>query len=116
MTRIAVLGLGAMGARMAARLLQAGHVVFVYNRTAAAAEALAGQGGRPAASPRDAAAGAGCLMSSSGKSTGATDAADAVGGGGKVAGRDDGAPLRHTGRRSALTKAGRNTARTHPRP
>jgi 3-hydroxyisobutyrate dehydrogenase-like beta-hydroxyacid dehydrogenase len=31
--RIAVLGLGAMGSRMAKRLLQAGHIVAVYNRS-----------------------------------------------------------------------------------
>lgn len=63
MTRIAVLGLGAMGARMVARLLQAGHEVSVYNRTAAAAEALAAQGARPAASPGDAAVGAAAVIS-----------------------------------------------------
>ncbi|MEL7476722.1 MAG: NAD(P)-binding domain-containing protein, partial [Cyanobacteria bacterium J06555_12] len=32
---VAVLGLGAMGARMATRLVNAGHPVTVWNRTAA---------------------------------------------------------------------------------
>ncbi len=58
MTRIAVLGLGAMGARMAARLLDAGHSVTVYNRTPGRAEALEGKGARSAATPREAAEGA----------------------------------------------------------
>ena len=40
MSHIAVLGLGAMGSRMAANLLAAGHQVTVWNRTPAAAEAL----------------------------------------------------------------------------
>jgi shikimate 5-dehydrogenase len=39
-TRIAVLGLGAMGSRMAANLLKAGHEVTVWNRTPSAAAAL----------------------------------------------------------------------------
>jgi len=60
--RVAFLGLGVMGAPMAAHLAQAGHQVTVYNRTAAKADALASehaaQGMRSAATPRAAAAGA----------------------------------------------------------
>lgn len=58
MTQIALLGLGAMGQRMARRLLDAGHDVTVWNRSAAAAEALLHTGARWAATPRQAAAGA----------------------------------------------------------
>ncbi len=49
--RIAWLGTGLMGRPMAARLLAAGHELTVWNRTAAHAEALVGQGARLAASP-----------------------------------------------------------------
>lgn len=42
--QIAVLGLGAMGARMASRLLEAGHALAVYNRTPARAAALVSAG------------------------------------------------------------------------
>jgi len=44
MTRITFLGLGAMGSRMAARLVAAGHAVTVWNRSPQAAEALRAQG------------------------------------------------------------------------
>jgi 3-hydroxyisobutyrate dehydrogenase-like beta-hydroxyacid dehydrogenase len=44
MTHIAVLGLGAMGSRMAARLLAAGHQLTVWNRSPGAADALAAAG------------------------------------------------------------------------
>ncbi len=62
MTQIAVLGLGAMGRRMAARLVDAGFDVTVWNRTAARAEALAGSGAKVAGSPRDAVAGADVVL------------------------------------------------------
>ncbi|HEX6967509.1 MAG TPA: NAD(P)-dependent oxidoreductase [Micromonosporaceae bacterium] len=55
MTRVAWIGLGAMGSRMAGRLLAAGHEVTVWNRTAARAEPLAAAGARVAATPADAA-------------------------------------------------------------
>jgi 3-hydroxyisobutyrate dehydrogenase-like beta-hydroxyacid dehydrogenase len=58
MARIAFLGLGNMGQAMAARLLQAGHDLTVYNRTAAKAEPLVRQGACAAATPRAAANGA----------------------------------------------------------
>lgn len=57
MTRIAFCGLGRMGAPMAARLLDAGHDVVVWNRTAEKAEPLREHGARLAVSPRDAAEG-----------------------------------------------------------
>ena len=53
---VSVLGLGAMGSRMAARLLAAGHPVTVYNRTATRADPLRKRGARVAATPREAAA------------------------------------------------------------
>ncbi|HET7102774.1 MAG TPA: NAD(P)-dependent oxidoreductase [Terracidiphilus sp.] len=60
--RIAVLGLGTMGAGMAANLLKAGFTVTVYNRTAVRAEALAGAGARVAATPHEAARGAAIVI------------------------------------------------------
>jgi len=60
--RVAFLGLGVMGHPMAGHLARAGHQVTVYNRTAAKAQAWVaehgGLGGRAAATPREAAAGA----------------------------------------------------------
>lgn len=53
--RIAMLGIGAMGSRIAQNLLQAGHSVIVYNRTAAKASPLVSQGAIYAATPRAAA-------------------------------------------------------------
>jgi 3-hydroxyisobutyrate dehydrogenase len=58
MTKIALLGLGAMGQRVARRLLDAGHTLTVWNRNPAAADALVRAGARLAATPRQAAAGA----------------------------------------------------------
>ena len=55
MSNVAVLGLGAMGSRMAARLIQAGHQVTVWNRSPAPAEPLVKAGASLAASPREAA-------------------------------------------------------------
>ena len=56
-TTIAVLGLGAMGARMARRLIDAGHDVAVYNRSPERAAALVEAGARLAPTPRAAAEG-----------------------------------------------------------
>lgn len=62
--RVAFLGLGTMGAPMAAHLAAAGHSVTVYNRTAAKAEAwVAEHGGRAAGTPREAAQGADIVFS-----------------------------------------------------
>lgn len=53
-TEIAFLGLGAMGAPMARRLLAAGYPLTVWNRTPERAEPLRAQGARVAASPAEA--------------------------------------------------------------
>lgn len=58
MTRVGWIGTGAMGGRMAARLLQAGCEVAVWNRTPARARRLAEAGARVAPSPAAAARGA----------------------------------------------------------
>lgn len=55
MTRIAFLGLGAMGSRMAANLMEAGHSVTVWNRDRSKAEALATRGAAIAGTPKAAA-------------------------------------------------------------
>lgn len=52
--RIGFIGLGHMGAGMAANLVRAGHAVSVYNRTPARSQALAAQGARIADSVADA--------------------------------------------------------------
>lgn len=57
MSKIAFLGLGNMGAPMAARLINAGHDVTVWNRSTQRTERLAGAGASVAATPADAAAG-----------------------------------------------------------
>src|SRR5512135_1304241 len=58
MTKVAFLGLGAMGAPMARRILSAGVPLTVWNRTPERVRPLAEAGARAAATPRDAAAGA----------------------------------------------------------
>jgi 3-hydroxyisobutyrate dehydrogenase-like beta-hydroxyacid dehydrogenase len=55
MSRVAVVGLGSMGSRMAARLLAAAHEVVVWNRTAERAAPLIEAGVTAASSPADAA-------------------------------------------------------------
>lgn len=60
MAKIAVLGLGAMGQRMARRLIGAGHDVSVWNRSRAVADAL--EGARVAASPKLAVDGADAVI------------------------------------------------------
>ena len=61
--RIAFLGLGAMGQSMAGRLLDAGHDLRLYNRTAARASPRVARGARLAASPRAACADAEVILS-----------------------------------------------------
>ncbi|ARP96465.1 NAD(P)-dependent oxidoreductase [Bordetella genomosp. 13] len=57
--KVAFLGLGVMGLPMAGHLVRAGHDVTVYNRSPAKAQAWSQEfGGRTAATPREAAAGA----------------------------------------------------------
>ena len=55
--KVGFIGLGHMGAGMAANLLKAGHDVTVYNRTRTKIEALVAQGARAAASVSDACSG-----------------------------------------------------------
>src|ERR1700679_4183729 len=63
MSKIAFLGLGAMGSRIAARLIEAGHTVTVWNRSPSPVEALVALGARSASTPREAAAGAEFVLS-----------------------------------------------------
>lgn len=58
MSNVSVLGLGAMGSRMATNLLKAGHSVTVWNRTPEAAAALVTAGAKQAATPKSAVTGA----------------------------------------------------------
>ena len=58
MARVGFVGLGSMGAGMAARLLSAGHEVRVHNRTAERAGPLVDRGAALALTPRAAAEGA----------------------------------------------------------
>jgi 3-hydroxyisobutyrate dehydrogenase len=62
MQRVALLGLGAMGAGMAANWLAKGFALSVWNRTPAKAEALTAKGAKAAATPREAAAGADAIF------------------------------------------------------
>lgn len=63
MSSIAFLGLGRMGAPMAANLVTAGHDVVLYNRTQAKAEALAARiGASVVPTPRDATLEAGIVI------------------------------------------------------
>ncbi|MCU9840184.1 NAD(P)-dependent oxidoreductase [Ruegeria sp. WL0004] len=61
--QIGFLGTGLMGAHMVRNLLKAGHIVTVWNRTAAKAEALAADGATVAASPDRAVVGAEMVIS-----------------------------------------------------
>jgi 3-hydroxyisobutyrate dehydrogenase len=63
MSKIAFLGLGAMGSRIAARLIEAGHTVTVWNRSPSPVQALVALGARSASTPRDAADGAEFVLS-----------------------------------------------------
>jgi 3-hydroxyisobutyrate dehydrogenase len=63
MKKIALLGLGTMGAGMGKRLLDAGFSLAVYNRTVAKAETLRKAGAIVAASPAEAARGAEVVIS-----------------------------------------------------
>ncbi|MEM6986965.1 MAG: NAD(P)-dependent oxidoreductase [Pseudomonadota bacterium] len=63
MKHIAFLGLGAMGGRMATRLLDAGHRITVWNRSPQRTDALVNQGATLAESPKAAATGADVVLS-----------------------------------------------------
>src|SRR5213083_420688 len=52
--KVGFIGLGRMGAAMAANLVKAGHEVTVYNRTPGKVQALVERGGRAAARVADA--------------------------------------------------------------
>jgi 3-hydroxyisobutyrate dehydrogenase len=62
-SRVALLGVGAMGGGMAANLLRGGFPLTVYNRNAERANAIREAGARVAASPREAAAEADVVIS-----------------------------------------------------
>ena len=62
MATIGFIGLGNMGAPMAANLVKAGHVVTGYDLNAAALEALSKAGGKTAASAADAVRGASVII------------------------------------------------------
>ncbi|MFK5950295.1 MAG: NAD(P)-dependent oxidoreductase [Methylococcales bacterium] len=55
MSKVALLGMGAMGFRMAQNLLKENHEVIVYNRTTKVASPLVSQGATLALTPKDAA-------------------------------------------------------------
>ncbi|WP_116813562.1 NAD(P)-dependent oxidoreductase [Steroidobacter cummioxidans] len=63
MTNVTFIGLGRMGLGMAGRLLAAGHCLRIYNRTAARAASLVEQGATLCSSPKEAAQGAGLIIS-----------------------------------------------------
>lgn len=60
--QIGFVGTGPMGEPMATRLIEAGHTLSVYNRTASRADALVEAGAHRAASPAQAAHGAGIVF------------------------------------------------------
>jgi 3-hydroxyisobutyrate dehydrogenase-like beta-hydroxyacid dehydrogenase len=62
MANISILGLGAMGSRMAANLMNAGHAVTVWNRNPARAAQLVASGAKLASTPRTAAMGANIVI------------------------------------------------------
>lgn len=60
--KVAFIGVGRMGGRMAARLVAAGHQVRVFDPSQAAVDALASKGAIAAKSPADAAQDAECIL------------------------------------------------------
>lgn len=63
MAKVAFLGIGSMGLGMARRLIDAGHQVTAWNRTAGRTKPLQDAGARVAATPREAAEGAEAVFS-----------------------------------------------------
>ncbi|MDA8250920.1 MAG: NAD(P)-binding domain-containing protein, partial [Rhodospirillales bacterium] len=61
-TTIGVIGLGGMGGGIASRLLDQGFTITVYNRTQSAADALVARGARRAATPAEAVAPGGIVI------------------------------------------------------
>lgn len=62
MGKVAVLGTGKMGGAMAARLLDAGHTVTIYNRSPDKLAPLVGKGAKAARTPAEAASGADVII------------------------------------------------------
>ncbi|HVM34694.1 MAG TPA: NAD(P)-dependent oxidoreductase [Actinomycetota bacterium] len=62
MSAVAVVGLGAMGSRIAHRLIDAGHEVWVWNRTLAKAEPLVALGASACDTPAEAASAAEAVL------------------------------------------------------
>lgn len=60
--QIGLAGLGKMGAGIAQRLIEVGHQVTVWNRTAAKAEQLTASGARVAGTPAELAAGSDAVI------------------------------------------------------
>ena len=60
--KVAFIGMGTMGAPMALNILKAGHEVIVHNRTREKERPLADAGALRAGTPREAAAGAGIII------------------------------------------------------
>jgi 3-hydroxyisobutyrate dehydrogenase len=89
--RVAILGLGTMGAGMAGNVLRAGFPLTVYNRRPEKAAALAEAGARVAASPREAAHDASVILSMVADDN--ASRAMWLGEGGALAGADKGALL-----------------------
>jgi 3-hydroxyisobutyrate dehydrogenase-like beta-hydroxyacid dehydrogenase len=85
-SEVAVVGLGAMGSRMAARLLETGHDVVVWNRTAERAGPLVDRGARPAATPAEAADRAEAVITMLASPEALEDVTDGPGGIGTAAG------------------------------
>lgn len=113
MTKLAFLGLGVMGYPMAGHLQAAGHDVCVYNRTSSKAEAwVAEHGGRHAATPREAAAGAEVVMACVGNDDDLRSVC--LGADGAFAGMADGAIfVDHTTVSAKVTEELYAGARTH---
>src|SRR5262249_15033927 len=63
MAKVEVLGLGAMGSRVAGNLIKAGYAVTVWNRDLATAQPLAAEGATMAGSPRAAVSNADFILS-----------------------------------------------------
>jgi 3-hydroxyisobutyrate dehydrogenase len=79
-TKVAFLGLGAMGAPMAARVIGAGYEVVVWNRTAARTEPLVALGAGAAADPAGAVAGAEFVITMLSDPAAVTAVAEAIAG------------------------------------
>src|SRR5438094_9892341 len=91
MATVGVVGLGAMGSRIARRLGDAGHELVVWNRDPAKAESLVAAGPLAAATPADAAQRAEAVITMVADPRALVDVPDGTGGG--VGGRGKGPTL-----------------------